>query len=397
VSHSFVLRLAILLVAASLSGCQSTPAASGKAATVQRGYQPALDTDEAGLWLTMDKAEQELRTSGTVMTDPRANDYLRYVVCRVAGDICGDLRIYLVHMPYFNASMAPNGVMQVWSGLLLRTQNEAQLAYILGHEIAHYRYQHSLQMFRQAKSTANILAPFQLVTAAGGVGYVGSLAEIGAVGTLMKFSRDHEREADAGGFGMAVAAGYDPFEASKIWENLQQEKDALGDKAPSLFLSTHPPSKERFESLKQMALGAAKPESGWIEGTGRFDETVDPLRFELMRDELRLREYPATQILLDRAAKGGRRPAEFEFFQAELYNDRAEEGDGPKAEAAYRRCLQYPDAPPEAYRELAIIYMKSGRGQQALPLFKAYLVQQPDAFDVVMVKAYMQRIESGIE
>jgi hypothetical protein len=380
-----------------LFGCESSPPSHGTPATVQPGYQPALNTDEAGLWLIMDKAEQELRTSGTVMTDPRANDYLRYVVCRVAGDICGDLRIYLVHMPYFNASMAPNGVMQVWSGLLLRTQNEAQLAYILGHEIAHYRYQHSLQMFRQAKSTANILAPFQLATAAGGVGYVGSLAELGAVGTLMKFSRDHEREADAGGFEMAVAASYDPFEASKIWENLQQEKDALGDKAPSLFLSTHPPSKERFESLKQMALGAAKPESGWTEGTGRYDAAVDPLRFGLMRDELRLREYPATQILLDRAAKTGRRPAEFEFFQAELYNGRAEEGDAPKAEAAYRRCLQYPDAPPETYRELAIIYMKSGRGQQAFPLFKTYLVKQPDAFDAAMVKAYMQRIESGNE
>jgi len=345
----------------------------------------------------MDKAEQDLRTSGTVMNDARANEYLHRVVCQVAGDLCGDVRIYLVHMPYFNASMAPNGVMQVWSGLLLRTENEAQLAYILGHEIAHYRYQHSLQMFRRAKNTANILAPFQVVTTAGGVGYVGSLAQLGAIGTLMKFSRDHEREADAGGFEMAVAAGYDPGEAPKIWEHLQQEKDALGDKAPSLFLSTHPPSAERFETLKQMALAAPKPASGWVEGTGRYNAAVDPLRFELMQDELRLREYAATQILLDRAAKAGRRPADVEFFQAELYNNRAEDDDAPKAEAAYRRCLQYPDAPPEAYRELAIIYMKTGRGQQAAALFETYLVKQPEAFDAAMVKAYIQRIGSGKE
>lgn len=106
--------------------------------------------------------------------------------------------------------MAPNGVMQVWTGLLLRTENEAQLASVLAHEIAHYRYQHSLEMFRQAKSTANILAPFQIITTAGGVGYVGSVAELVAVGSLLKFSRDHEREADSGGQENANCRGLRP-------------------------------------------------------------------------------------------------------------------------------------------------------------------------------------------
>jgi predicted Zn-dependent protease len=284
--------------------------------------------------------------------------------------------------------------MQVWSGLLLRTENEAQLAYILAHEIAHYRYQHSLQLFRQAKTTANILAPFQLATTAGGVGYVGSLAQIGAVGTLMKFSRDDEREADDGGFKMAVAAGYNPHEAAKVWEGLQQEKDALDENAPSLFLSTHPSSGERVNTLKQRANAATKPETGWYTGTDHYNEIIDPLRFQLMRDELRLRQYPATQILLDRAADAGGSVSEIKFFQAELYSARAEKDDTSKAEAAYRECLKHPEAPTEAYRELAMIYMKSGRRQQAVPLFKIYLAQKPDAFDRSMVKSYIQRIDS---
>jgi len=388
-------RLAILFLGASLFGCQSAPSAPGNGSTVQRGYQPAPTSDEAGLWLVMDRSEKDLKTSGKLITDTRANEYLREVICRLATDICEDVRIYLVRIPYFNATMAPNGVMQVWSGLLLRTDNEAQLAYILGHEIAHYRYQHSLQMFRRAKNTANILAPFQVATAAGGIAYIGDLAQLGALGTLMKYSRDHEREADDGGFAMAVSAGYNPHEAAKIWEGLQQERDALDEDAPSVFLSTHPTSAERVDALRQRAIAAAEPDAGWDTGTDRYNDIIGPLSFELMRDELRLRQYPATQILLDRAAEAGRPVAEIEFFQAELYSARAEKDDAAKAEAAYRECLKYPDAPPEAYRELAIIYMKSGRGQQAVPLFETYLARKPEAFDHSMVKAYIRRIDSG--
>jgi predicted Zn-dependent protease len=196
-----------------------------------------------------DRTQKDLKTSGKLITGTPVNKYLQEISCKLDSGLCEDIRVYLVRLPYFNATMAPNGFMQVWTGLLLRTQNEAQLAYILGHEIAHYRYKHSLQLFRQAERTANILAPFQLAAVAGGVGYAGSLAEIGAYGILMKYSRDHEGEADLGGFPMAVAAGYDPREAAKVWEELQEEKDALGESATSLFLSTHPSSSERFEAL----------------------------------------------------------------------------------------------------------------------------------------------------
>ena len=387
--------LAILVAGATLFGCQSKPSQPDESSTVQPGYQPALNSDEAGLWLVMDKSEKELKTSGSLITDARANAYLQEVICLLDSDICTDVRVYLVRIPHFNASMAPNGVMQVWSGLLLRAENEAQLAYILGHEIAHYRSQHSLQMFRKTKTTANILAPFQIVTQAGGIGYAGSLAQVAAVGTLLKYSRDHEREADDGGFDMLVAAGYDPHEAAKVWEGLLKEKDALDEDQPMLFFSTHPPSAERVDTLKQRAQATPEPESGWHTGTEKYNEIVDPLRFGLWRDELRLRRFDATQLLLDRAIDAGRSVPETKFFQAELYSTRAEDDDRAKAESAYRDCLKQADAPSEAYRELAMIYMKSGREQQAVPLFETYLERQPDAFDQGMVKAYIQRINSG--
>ena len=102
------------------------------------GYQPK-DAVEQGLWLEMDEAEQQMRASKFLIEDPELNAYVKGVLCRAVGtEKCGAARIYLMRTPQFNAAMAPNGMMLVWSGLLLRARNEAELAAVLGHEFVHF-------------------------------------------------------------------------------------------------------------------------------------------------------------------------------------------------------------------------------------------------------------------
>ncbi|HVE54757.1 MAG TPA: M48 family metalloprotease, partial [Ramlibacter sp.] len=103
-----------------------------------RFTRPALDTDEGGLWALMDREETRLRRSPLVVRDEALTKYLRDLVCSLGGEHCTDVRVHVVRTAQFNASMAPNGSMQVWSGLLLRVDNEAQLAAVLGHELGHY-------------------------------------------------------------------------------------------------------------------------------------------------------------------------------------------------------------------------------------------------------------------
>ncbi len=110
---------------------------------VEPGYRPALQSTEAGLWMTMDKFERRLANSELVERDPELNRYVRGVLCRVSPSHCEDVRVFIIKNPYFNATMAPNGSMHVWSGLLLRVQNEDQLAAVLAHEMAHYLHRHS--------------------------------------------------------------------------------------------------------------------------------------------------------------------------------------------------------------------------------------------------------------
>ena len=112
--------------------------------TLPPGYKPTLDQDEQGMWMEMEEFEAQLKGSPLLVRDPGVNEYVYSVACKVAGPYCPDLRVYVVRNPGFNASMAPNGMMLVWSGLLLRVANEDELASILGHEVAHYAMAHSL-------------------------------------------------------------------------------------------------------------------------------------------------------------------------------------------------------------------------------------------------------------
>ncbi|MBW2005206.1 MAG: hypothetical protein JRI72_11480 [Deltaproteobacteria bacterium] len=70
--------------------------------------------------MVMDQAEEKLKTSSHLIHNEKLNDYIKKITCSLVPEYCEDIRVYLVRMPYFNDTMAPNGAMQSWTGLLLR-------------------------------------------------------------------------------------------------------------------------------------------------------------------------------------------------------------------------------------------------------------------------------------
>jgi len=94
--------------------------------------RPDAKETEAGLWMIFDNFENDVKNSPLRVRDPALNSYVRDVICKIAASTCGSLRVYIVNDPSFNASAAPNGMVIVNTGLLLRSENEAQLAFVLG-------------------------------------------------------------------------------------------------------------------------------------------------------------------------------------------------------------------------------------------------------------------------
>ncbi|MGL6289168.1 MAG: M48 family metalloprotease, partial [Silanimonas sp.] len=124
------------------------------------GERPVAESTEAELWYGMERAEREIRDLPQIEADAALNAYLQEVLCRVAGPHCGDLRLYVLEVPAFNASMAPNGATLVCTGALLRLRSEDELAVLLGHEFAHYRQRHSLQQWQATKRSSAALGTF---------------------------------------------------------------------------------------------------------------------------------------------------------------------------------------------------------------------------------------------
>jgi predicted Zn-dependent protease len=341
----------------------------------------------------MQKIENSLKSSGRIETDAALNAYIGNIICKLASEYCPDIRFYIVRTPHFNASMAPNGFMEVWTGLLLRAQNEAQLAYVLGHEIGHYMRRHSVQQWRVVRNTTNALAFFQIAAGAAGVGYAGSIAQLAALAGIFSFSRDQEREADDIGFDLMADAGYDTREAAKIWQALIEEREAADDPGQFIFFATHPSTQERVLKLQSLSNGLVGAGRLGVTNQQEYLAAIGSFRGGWLQDELRKREFAASQVVFDHLFTGAKNSGELYFYQGELFRMRAGQGDSEKAIENYEKALSMDGAPSKTNRSLGLMYWKAGELQKARTCFEQYLEQEPDANDSLMIKAYLEELE----
>ena len=378
-------RFCSVFVAASLILGAVPVSARPPAGVVGSDYSPQ-DKDEQGLWMQANEYERDLKQSNFVIADPALNTYVRDVFCRAAGaDACRPIRIYILRTAHFNAAMYPNGAMIVFSGLFLRTRNEAQLAAVLMHEYTHYRERHSLRQFRDLKAKANTASVFGLLP------IVGSLVQLGIISSIFSYSREQERAADAGSIPLMANAGYEPHQASAIWEQLRAEMDATAvaraaksrkDKDRGMFES-HPPTAERVTALRMLA--DRQPVSGTAtDDRSRYRTAMAPWWPALVDDQIKLNDFGGTEFLLEDLGKEGW-TSDLLYARGELYRARAKGDDLSKAANFYRDAIAKGDAPVESWRGIGLALLRSGdtiTGQAAL---KSYLQKKPEAKDKPMI------------
>lgn len=173
----------------------------------------------------------------------------------------------LIESPEVNAWCMPGGKMAVYTGIMPILKNEAGLAAVLGHEVAHATKRHGKQ--RYARAIKGNLAGLVIgaATVVGGqiwcksesckmlTGLGGAAAGFAIAFFDRKFSRADETESDKFGQQYMARAGYDPAEAIKLWERMGE---ASGGKAPPEFLSTHPSDVTRKKNLSEWLPEAQK-------------------------------------------------------------------------------------------------------------------------------------------
>jgi len=343
-----------------------------------------LATTEAGLRLAADEAEARLRASGRVVRDPELDAYLRRVLCRIVGERCAEFRLYVLDQPGFNAAAWPNGVIEIRKGALLRLENEAQLALVLGHEAIHYQNRHVAQLWGRAEQAVGVGAL---------VGTVLGLRPIGeAMGVLaaLSYSRDMEREADRLGLERLAAAGYDPNEAPRLWAALLEEKARIGDSGQLAFLSTHPTDAERIAELRAGAARLPVPVSADPTGRAAYRAATARRRGAWLAAELRARSFAASEILLDRLRAAEPESGELLFFAGELRRLRDGPGDAEAALALYEKARGRPDTPVEVWRSTGLVALRLGRRAAAKDALATYLARAPTAPDRALIEQMLE-------
>jgi hypothetical protein len=214
----------------------------------------------------------QIESSLKMVTDPVINEYVNRVGQNLVrnSDAKVPFTIKVVDSDVINAMALPGGFFYVNSGLILAADDEAELAGVMAHEIAHVAARHTTRQMTRAQFANYMSLP--LIFVGGGIGLAArEAAGIGLPMTFLKFSRGFEAEADYLGIQYMYKAGYDPNEFVNFFEKIQaQEKKKPGSMAK--VFADHPQTPDRIAKSQEEIATILPPKDQYIETTSEFNE-----------------------------------------------------------------------------------------------------------------------------
>jgi beta-barrel assembly-enhancing protease len=220
---------------------------------------------------------QQVEASAKLVQDPVINEYVNRIGQNLVrnSDAQVPFTIKVIDSDEVNAFALPGGFFYVNSGLILAADEEAELAGVMAHEIAHVAAHHYARQMTRAQWAR--LGTIPLIFVGGGVGYaVYEAAGFGIPLTFMKFQRNFEAEADYLGLQYMYKSGYDPQAFVSFFEKLEaKEKKKPGTLAKAF--ASHPQTPDRIEK-SQEEIGKILPaRAQYVVSTSEFDDVKSRL------------------------------------------------------------------------------------------------------------------------
>jgi predicted Zn-dependent protease len=213
---------------------------------------------------------QQVESSMKMVQDPVVTEYVNRIGQNLVrnSDARVPFTIKVVDSDEINAFALPGGFFYVNSGLILAADEEAELAGVMAHEIAHVAARHATRQMTRGQ-IANI-ATIPLIFVGGGLGYaIQSAASLALPMTFLKFSRGFEAEADYLGLQYMYATGYDPQAFIAFFEKVQaKEKKKPGSLAKAF--ATHPQTPDRIEKSQEEIAKILPARDQYIDDTSEF-------------------------------------------------------------------------------------------------------------------------------
>jgi predicted Zn-dependent protease len=223
---------------------------------------------------------QEVERSSKLIDDPVIVEYVNRVGQNLVrnSDARVPFTIKVIDSDEVNAFALPGGFFYVNSGLIMRAQEEAELAGVMAHEISHVIARHGTKQATKGEMMQLATIPLMLLGPGGWAGYgIYQALQLAIPLSYLKFSRDDEREADFLGLQYMYKAGYDPNAYVTFFERIQADEKRRPGTIPKFF-STHPPTPDRIAAAQKEIARILPEKDEYIVTTSEFDQVRARLR-----------------------------------------------------------------------------------------------------------------------
>lgn len=216
---------------------------------------------------------QDVDRTAKFITDPVVTEYVNRVGQNLVrnSDSQVPFTIKVIDSDAVNAFALPGGFFYVNSGVVLRADEESELAGVMAHEIAHVCARHGTRNATKGTIMQMATIPLILLGPGGWLGYgIYEGLNFAIPMTYLKFNRDAEREADFLGLQYMYKAGYDPNSFVTFFEKVEADEKKHPGTIPKLF-STHPPTPDRIEASQKEIATILPTRDDYIVTTSEFD------------------------------------------------------------------------------------------------------------------------------
>lgn len=349
---------ALLFIAAMVAAACSVPkprAVTGKLAP---------EADEVDLWIQAAKLQEHIETTETLCRDRSLLSYLNQTARRIQPPQTRSAvpcRVYVIQDPIPDAFALPNGSIYIHSGMIAGLENEAQLAAVLAHEIAHCINRHALRALRYSQADLSAASP------------------AGTEASNKRFSLGLEAEADRVALKLLAKAGYDP---SAALEAMHLSKSGI--KEPS-----SPQEAVRLNRCKACLRHDVLEQPGRTIGRTRYLRAVSDLILENAALCIKTGRFESAQSGLTKYLEFDPDNPRAFYLMGELYRQKTNGADRGKALSYYQKAIRIDRCYPEPYRSQGIIYLKAGNRQLAHQRFEQYLALSPNARGSAYIRHYL--------
>lgn len=308
-------------------------------------------------------------------------------------------RVRVVSDPTLNAFTFGGGLLYIHAGLIARMENEAQLAMVLGHEIAHVTEKHVTKGIEQAYTTQLIGSTAVVAGASTGVLPTGDALRVAYEATMNAAVHGHgrgqEREADKVGMDYMVKAGYDPREGPITFELLLKEH---GDQSRlvNFFYGSHPNNVDRYETLSALVkdkYGRDVKEKRLVVNTEEFKRVTRSVVIATGRLDYEQQRFNTAQAMFEKAIRSWQDDPVPHYYLGKIA---LETGAGDGVDRAVKHLEDAIKADPQyplAYRELGLAQYRKGDRPSAITSLERYLQLDPKAEDTKQIESTIAELK----